>query len=81
MESELVEWTAILKLFQYNLSLLHHKFFQHKDALLHYQKSRENDTPHGDVRYGFKAQDIMALEGDNPVIIDNEDSFLFHCLL
>jgi hypothetical protein len=27
---------------------------------------------HGDVRYGFKAQDILALEGDNPVIIDTE---------
>jgi hypothetical protein len=27
----------------------------------------------GPVRYGFKAQDILALEGDNPVIIDNED--------
>jgi len=26
------------------------------------------------VRYGFKAQDILALEGDNPVIIDNEDA-------
>jgi hypothetical protein len=24
------------------------------------------------VRYGFKAQDILALEGDNNVIIDNE---------
>jgi hypothetical protein len=38
-----------------------------------FKKSREDDTPHGDVRYGFKAQDIMALEGDNPVIIDNEN--------
>mgnify|MGYP003669049377 FL=1 len=36
-----------------------------------FRKSREDDTPHGDVRYGFKAQDILALEGDNPVIIDN----------
>ena len=26
------------------------------------------------VRYGFKAQDILALEGDNPVIIDTEDA-------
>ena len=24
------------------------------------------------MRYGFLAQDILALEGDNPVIIDNE---------
>ena len=37
-----------------------------------FKKSRENDTPHGDVRYGFKAQDILALEGDNNVIIDTE---------
>jgi hypothetical protein len=37
-----------------------------------FKKSREDDTPHGDVRYGFKAQDILALEGDNPVIIDDE---------
>ena len=28
---------------------------------------------HGPVRYGFKAQDILALEGDNPVIINNDN--------
>ena len=38
-----------------------------------FKKSREDDTPTGDVRYGFKAQDILALEGDNPIIIDNHD--------
>ena len=38
-----------------------------------FKKSRENATPHGNARYGFKAQDILALEGDNPVIIDNEN--------
>jgi hypothetical protein len=43
-----------------------------KPVSFQFKKSREDDTPHGDVRYGFKAQDIMALEGDNPVIIDNE---------
>jgi trimeric autotransporter adhesin len=32
-----------------------------------------DELPSGPVRYGFKAQDILALEGDNPVIIDNED--------
>jgi len=32
-----------------------------------------DDLPSGPVRYGFKAQDILALEGDNPVIIDNGD--------
>jgi hypothetical protein len=35
--------------------------------------SREDDTPTGIVRYGFKAQDILELEGNVPVIIDNED--------
>lgn len=38
-----------------------------------FKKSREDDTPHGSKRYGFLAQDILELEGDNPVIIDNED--------
>ena len=38
-----------------------------------FKKSRDNATPHGNARYGFKAQDILALEGDNPIIIDNED--------
>jgi hypothetical protein len=38
-----------------------------------FKVSREDDTPTGAVRYGFKAQDILALEGDNPVIIDSED--------
>ena len=35
--------------------------------------SRTDPTPHGPVRYGFKAQEILALEGNNPVIIDAED--------
>jgi hypothetical protein len=35
--------------------------------------SREDDTPIGIVRYGFKAQDILELEGNVPVIVDNED--------
>lgn len=35
--------------------------------------SRTDSTPSGPVRYGFKAQDILALEGNNPVIIDAED--------
>jgi hypothetical protein len=38
-----------------------------------FKKSREDDTPHGPTKYGFKAQEILALEGDNPVIIHNED--------
>jgi trimeric autotransporter adhesin len=38
-----------------------------------FKKSRDGETPHGSARYGFSAQDILALEGDNPVIIDNEN--------
>ena len=41
-----------------------------------FKKSRENPTPHGDKKYGFKAQDILALEGDNPVIINNKEDDL-----
>jgi hypothetical protein len=37
-----------------------------------FKKSREDDTPVGDVKYGFKAQDILALEGQNSVIIDSK---------
>ena len=39
-----------------------------------FKKSREDDTPTGTVRYGFKAQEILALEGENSVIIDSSDS-------
>ena len=38
-----------------------------------FKVDRDTEEPNGDVRYGFKAQDILALEGDNPVIIDAED--------
>jgi hypothetical protein len=38
-----------------------------------YKVSREDDTPTGHVRYGFKAQEILGLEGDAPVIINNDD--------
>jgi len=38
-----------------------------------FKVNREDDTPTGAVRYGFKAQDILSLEGDNSVIIDSED--------
>jgi hypothetical protein len=37
-----------------------------------FRKNREDDAPHGNKRYGFLAQDILALEGNDPVIIDNE---------
>ena len=36
--------------------------------------ARDSSIPNGPVRYGFKAQDILELEGeDNAVIIDNDD--------
>jgi hypothetical protein len=37
-------------------------------------KSREDNTPTGDVRYGFLAQDILALEGADSVVIDAKDA-------
>ena len=46
---------------------------QLKPVSFKFKKSRKNDTPHGPQKYGFKAQDILALEGDNNVIISNED--------
>ena len=39
-----------------------------------FKASRESTETNGPVRYGFKAQDILALEGINSVIIDAEDS-------
>jgi len=39
-----------------------------------YKQTREATEGHGPVRYGFKAQDVLALEGSNPVIVDVEDS-------
>ena len=38
-----------------------------------FRVDRESDETTGKVRYGFKAQDILALEGETPVVIDNED--------
>ena len=38
-----------------------------------FKTNRNDETASGNVRYGFLAQDILALEGDSPVIIDNED--------
>ena len=48
------------------------EYHQLKPISFQFKKSREDDTPHGTMHYGFKAQDILALEGDNNVIIDNE---------
>ena len=37
-----------------------------------FKKDRDTEVPNGNKRYGFLAQDILALEGDDNVIIDNE---------
>ena len=39
-----------------------------------FRKDRDSNVKHGDKRLGFIAQDILALEGSDPVIIDNNDS-------
>jgi hypothetical protein len=39
-----------------------------------FRKNRDSDEKTGDKRYGFYAQDILALEGSNPVVIDSRDS-------
>ena len=39
-----------------------------------FKKSREDDTPTGLTKYGFSAQEILELEGENPVIINNQDA-------
>jgi hypothetical protein len=40
----------------------------------YFKQSRDSDVKTGIKRYGFKAQEILALEGSDPVIIDTEDS-------
>lgn len=44
-----------------------------KPIAYQYKTSRDSDVAHGPVRYGFKAQDVLALEGQHPVIVDAED--------
>lgn len=39
-----------------------------------FRADRDSEETNGGVRYGFKAQDVLALEGGNPVIVDNEDA-------
>jgi len=38
-----------------------------------YKETRSSTEGHGPLRYGFKAQDVLALEGGNSVIVDAED--------
>ena len=44
-----------------------------KPTAYRYKMDREDTEGHGPVRYGFKAQDVLALEGATPVIVDAED--------
>jgi hypothetical protein len=45
-----------------------------KTVAYRYKMTRDDTEGHGPVRYGFKAQDVLALEGDTPVIVDAEDA-------
>jgi hypothetical protein len=38
-----------------------------------YKTNRNSTETDGPVRYGFSAQEVLALEGDTPVIVDAED--------
>ena len=38
-----------------------------------FRVDRDSEEVNGPIHYGFKAQDILALEGDHAVIIDTED--------
>ena len=44
-----------------------------KPTTYRYKINRDDTEGHGPLRYGFLAQEVLALEGDAPVIIDNED--------
>ena len=44
-----------------------------KPTSYQFKTKRDEFIPNGRVRYGFLAQDILELEGTNPVIIDNND--------
>ena len=44
-----------------------------KPIAYRYKMSREDVEGHGPIRYGFKAQDVLELEGNTPVIVDAED--------
>ena len=46
---------------------------QLKPFAYRYKMDRAATEGHGPVRYGFKAQDVLAIEGSNPVIVDAED--------
>jgi hypothetical protein len=39
-----------------------------------FKKARDIDEPHGPVRYGFKAHEVLELEGENSVIASVTDN-------
>ncbi len=39
-----------------------------------YTEDREQNVAHGPVHYGYSAQDVLAAEGDDPVIVDTEQA-------
>jgi hypothetical protein len=47
---------------------------QLKPTAYRYTMNRGDTEGHGPVRYGFKAQEVLALEGETPVIVDAEDA-------
>lgn len=46
---------------------------QLKPVAYRYKPTRDATSGHGPVRYGFRAQDVLVLEGDAPVIVDATD--------
>jgi hypothetical protein len=46
---------------------------QLEPVTFHFKKERDVEELHGPKRYGFLAQDILALEGDDPVLVNAED--------
>jgi hypothetical protein len=38
-----------------------------------FKESRESEVATGPTRYGFLAQDVLAVEGESPVVVDAED--------
>lgn len=45
-----------------------------KPTAYRYKAARDATVGHGPLRYGFKAQDVLTLEGDAPVIVDADDA-------
>ena len=46
---------------------------QLKPTTYRYKANRNDVEGYGPLRYGFKAQDVLELEGSNPVIVDAKD--------